>query len=59
MDCIRPWDSLGENTGVGCHALLQEIFPTQGWNLGLLSPPVLAGELFTTSDHLWSPVAYK
>ena len=22
-------DSLGKNTGVGCHALLQGIFPTQ------------------------------
>ena len=26
----------GQNTGVGCHALLQEIFPTQGSNLHLL-----------------------
>ena len=25
-----PWDSPGKNTGVGCHALLQGIFPTQG-----------------------------
>ena len=24
-----PWDSPGKNTGVGCHALLQGIFPTQ------------------------------
>ena len=24
-----------KNTGVGCHALLQEIFPTQQSNLGL------------------------
>ena len=24
-----PWDSPGENTGVGCHALLQGIFPIQ------------------------------
>ena len=24
-----PWDSPGQNTGVGCHALLQGIFPTQ------------------------------
>ena len=31
----RPWDSPGKNTGVGCHALLQGIFPTQGSNLGL------------------------
>ena len=29
-------DSPGENTGVGCHALLQEIFPTQGSNPHLL-----------------------
>ena len=29
-------DSLGENTGVGCHALLQGIFQTRGSNLGLL-----------------------
>ena len=25
----RPWDFSGKNTGVGCHALLQGIFPTQ------------------------------
>ena len=33
----RPWDSLGKNTGVGCHVLLQGIFPTQGSNRCLLS----------------------
>ena len=27
--------SLGKNSGVGCHALLQGIFPTQGSNPGL------------------------
>ena len=32
---LCPWDSPGTNTGVGCHALLQEIFPTQGLNPGL------------------------
>ena len=26
---------LGKSTGVGCHFLLQGIFPTQGWNPGL------------------------
>ena len=31
-----PWDSLGKNTGVGWHFLLQGIFPTQGLNLHLL-----------------------
>ena len=29
-------DSPGKNSGVGCHALLQGIFPTQGSNPGLL-----------------------
>ena len=30
------WDSTGKNTGVGCHALLQWISPTQGSNPHLL-----------------------
>ena len=30
---LCPWDSPGKNTGVGCHALLQRIFPTQAWIL--------------------------
>ena len=45
-DSATPWtvahqalfvhgDSPGQNTGVGCHALLQGIFPTQGLNPGL------------------------
>ena len=32
---LRPWDFPGKNTGVGCHFLLQEIFPTLGLNPGL------------------------
>ena len=32
---LRPWDFLGKSTGVGCHFLLQRIFPTQGSNPGL------------------------
>ena len=41
MDCSLSgssvhWDSPGKNTGVGCHALLQGIFPTQGSNQGVL-----------------------
>ena len=40
MDCsittfLHPWDFPGKNTGVGCHFLLQEVFPTQGLNPGL------------------------
>ena len=30
------WDPPGKNTGVGCHSLLQGIFPTQASNLDLL-----------------------
>ena len=32
----RPWNSSGQNTGVGSLSLLQGIFPTQGSNPGLL-----------------------
>ena len=41
------WDSLGKNTRVGCHALLQGIFPTQGSNPGLC----IAGRFFSLSHH--------
>ena len=42
MDCGLPGssvhgDSPGENTGVGCHALLQVVFLTQGSKQLLLS----------------------
>ena len=29
---LVAWESPGKSTGVGCHALLQGIFPTQGSN---------------------------
>ena len=32
---LCPWDFPGKSTGVGCHFLLQGIFPNQGLNLGL------------------------
>ena len=40
-DCRPPGSSVhgnspGKNTGVGCHSLLQGIFPLQGSKLGLL-----------------------
>ena len=38
-----PWNSLGQNTGVGSLSLLQWIFPTQGSNPGLH----IAGGFFT------------
>ena len=45
-NCLQPhrlyhisllcvWNSPGKSTGVGCHSLLQGIFPNEGWNLGL------------------------
>ena len=42
MDCSLPGSSVhfpGKNTGVGCHFLLQGIFPTQRSNLYLLCLP--------------------
>ena len=39
MDCNLPGSPVHGiliNTGVGCHALLQGVFPTQGLNLSLL-----------------------
>ena len=32
---LCPWDFPGKDTGVGCHFLLQEIFPAQELNPGL------------------------
>ena len=32
---LCSWDFPGKNTRVGCHSLLQGIFPIQGSNLGL------------------------
>ena len=57
MDCSSPGssvhgDSPGKNTGVGCHALLQGIFPTQGSNPGL---PHCRPILYRLSNH-GSPV---
>ena len=48
MDCksaklLCPWNSSGKNTGVGCNALLQGIFLTQGSNPHLLCLPALSG----------------
>ena len=42
VDCSPPGsfvhgDSPGKNSGVGCHELLQGIFPTQGLNPGLFA----------------------
>ena len=36
LEGYSPWNSPGKNTEVGCHFLLQGVFPTQGLNPGLL-----------------------
>ena len=38
LGLYSPWNSPGENTGVGSLSFLQGIFPTQGLNPGL--PPL-------------------
>ena len=42
---LCPWDSPGKNTRVGCRALLQGIFPTQG--IKPLSPILQADSLLS------------
>ena len=49
-------ESPGKNTGVGCHALLQGIFPTQGLNPGL---PHCRGILYHLSHQGSPPIWYK
>ena len=47
-----PWDSPGKNTETGSHFLLQEIFPIQGWNPGLLH----YRQIFNHLNHQGSPL---
>ena len=49
-----PWDSPGKDTGVGCHALLQGIFPTQGSN-PYLQQVLHHSQVFYPLSHLGSP----
>ena len=56
MNCSPPGssvygDSPSKNTGVGCHPLLQGIFPTQESNLGLLH----SRQIFYHLSHQGSP----
>ena len=45
---LYPWDSLGKNTGVGCHFLLQGNLPDLGIKPTSLTSPALVGGFFTT-----------
>ena len=47
----NPWNSLGQNTGVGSLSLLQGIFPTQGSNPGLTH----CGQILYQLSHKESP----
>ena len=55
--CQAPcsWTSLGKKTAVGCHFLLQGIFPTQELNLSLLHWQVDSLPL----SHQGSPLMWK
>ena len=62
--CSPPGSSVhggspGKNTGVGGHALLQGVFPTQGPDLGIkpqsVTSPALAGGSFTTGATWEAP----
>ena len=48
----RLWDSPGKNTGVGCHFLLQGIFPTQESIPGLLHCRQILNLLSYDGGHL-------
>ena len=65
---ICPWNSPGQNTGVGSHSLLEGIFLSQGSNPGLLhfrpilhhlnhqgSPGILKWEAYPFSRDLPNP----
>ena len=59
MDCRLPrlpcpWNSPGKNTGVGCHFLLQVIFPTQGSNPDLLHCRILYQQSYQGSPQFSS-----
>ena len=52
---LRPWDFQGRSTGVGCHFLLQGIFPTQGLNPGLSH----CRQMLYRLSHQGSPLVSK
>ena len=58
MDCspqfLCPGNSPGKNTGVGYHALLQGIFPTQGLNWGFL----IYRQILYCLSHWGKPVCF-
>ena len=52
----RPWNSLGQNTGMGSRSLLQRIFTTQGSNPGL---PYCRQTLYQESRFTFTSVQFS
>ena len=52
---LCPWGSPGKNTGMGCHALLQGILPTQGSNPCLIMSGA-GRRILYHQHHLESPI---
>ena len=50
-ELYSPWNSPGQNTGMGSLSLLQGIFPTQGSNLGLLHCRRILYQLSYKGNH--------
>ena len=50
-----PWNSPGQNTGMGSFSLLQGMFPTQGLNLGLC----MAVKILDYLSHQGSPITMQ
>ena len=51
---LYPWNSPGKNARVGCHSLLQGIFPTQGLNPGLLHCRQILYHLNYQESQYWN-----
>ena len=63
MDCSQPGssvhgDSPGKSTRVGCHAILQGIFPTQELN-PYFWDPLHCRQFLYPLNHLGSPLAHS
>ena len=54
-----PWNSPGQNTGVGSLSLLQQIFPTQGSNSGLPHFRRILYQLSHQGSPKWGAVSYS
>ena len=55
---LCPWDCPGNNTGVGCHFLLQGIFLTKESNPCLIQVSCIVGRFFTIFQSLEYVKAY-